>query len=96
MPTFSVFFPLPAAFFCAVLLAGEMKSTGSLQGEKNNSTKPHFIYMEKLRDYLSSADIALRHSLGGTSDNGRRLVATSIETKRTKGIGKKKPFLSII
>lgn len=79
-----------AVFCAALLLAGQIKLSSSSKIEKSiNSSRPHFLYMRKLRDYLSSADDIVLPDSRDISDTVQgKLVATSIETKTTKGRGK--------
>lgn len=62
----------------AVLLSA--KSAAAIDGE----LKPHFLYMHRLREYLSDSRVATLDSLDSVQG---QLVATSIETLQSGGRG---------
>lgn len=56
--------------------------------EAESELKPHFLYMKRLREHLSDSHLTIPDSTDRSASVEGKLVATSIETQSTGGIGK--------
>lgn len=65
----------------------------ALARSQDSETKPHFLYMKRLREHLSDSHLTIPDSADRSGSMDGKLVATSLETMSSSGRGMRNSFV---